>query len=90
MKKGHFDSKKGGNVLLPKTESESWGLPLMNGGLKNQLVFSRIIDCRLQIGALKLRITMLITEPDWTRIETELKYLLNVLNWSAIARAFFN
>ena len=35
MKKGHFDSKKGGNVLFfQKTESESWGLPLMNGGLK--------------------------------------------------------
>ena len=34
MKKGHFDSKTGGNGFFQKTESESWGLPLMNGGLK--------------------------------------------------------
>ena len=34
MKKGHFDSKTGGNGFQ-KTESELWGLPLMNGGLKN-------------------------------------------------------
>ena len=39
MKKGHFDSKKGGNVLFffQKTETKSWGLPLMNGGLKTNL-----------------------------------------------------
>ena len=36
MKKGHFDSKTGGIGLFPKTESESWGLPLMNGGLKKK------------------------------------------------------
>ena len=36
MKKGHFDSKTGGNGF-PKTESESWGLPLMNGGLKTHI-----------------------------------------------------
>ena len=32
---GHFDSKNGTNAF-PKTESESWGLPLMNGGLKTK------------------------------------------------------
>ena len=34
--KGHFASKTGGNhfFFLQKTETESWGLPLMNGGLK--------------------------------------------------------
>ena len=37
MKKGHFDSKKGGNVQ--KTETKSWGLPLMNGGLKRSNSF---------------------------------------------------
>ena len=35
MKKGHFDSKKGGNgFFFQKTETKSWSLPLMNGGLK--------------------------------------------------------
>ena len=37
MKKtGTNDSKTGGNAFffLQKTESVSWGLPLMNGGLK--------------------------------------------------------
>ena len=37
MKKGHFDSKTGGNAFQ-KTESESWGLPLMNGGLKSCVI----------------------------------------------------
>ena len=38
MKKGHFDSKTGGNGFFQKTESESWGLPLMNGGLKYKYI----------------------------------------------------
>ena len=33
-KKGALTSKNGTNAFFPKTESESRGLPLMNGGLK--------------------------------------------------------
>ena len=51
MKKGHFDSKKGGNVLFQKTESESWGLPLMNGGLKSKITYEgEIIDIDLTVS----------------------------------------
>ena len=28
MKKGHFDSKTGGNDLFQKSETESWGLAI--------------------------------------------------------------
>ena len=35
------DSKKGGNAFQ-KTETKSWGLPLMNGGLK--IFFIKIIN----------------------------------------------
>ena len=33
-KQGLMTSKNGSNAFFQKTETESWGLPLMNGGLK--------------------------------------------------------
>ena len=35
-KTGTNDSKNGTNAFFQKTETESWGLPLMNGGLKTK------------------------------------------------------
>ena len=45
MKKtGENSSKTGVNgFFFQKTESESWGLPLMNGGLKSRSIYTTTI-----------------------------------------------
>ena len=71
MKKtGENSSKTGVNGFLQKTEWESWGLPLMNGGLKTTWVLLYIKFSKFEVFCWNISFS------------TNLLFLKSVLRWS--------